>query len=53
MSEGIAIHPKVNLDAAVLTFNWVSSPGADAPPGGIDSLMAILNLLIHCLYEMP
>ena len=35
MSEGIPIHPKVNLDAAVLSFNWVGSPGAAAPPGGI------------------
>lgn len=35
MSEGIAIHPKVNLNAALLTFNWVCSPGAVAPAGGI------------------
>jgi hypothetical protein len=35
MSEGIEIHPRINLEAALLTFNWVSCPGCDAPSGAI------------------
>jgi hypothetical protein len=49
MSAGIEIHPKINLDAAALTFNWAGSRGGAPPSGAIGLTHGYIERMVPVL----